>query len=122
MRDDQQQALSSYIAEKRSEWAGRAAGNLWDGTQLADDLGPDARFAALDLCGVWNGPTTSDIREILVPIASGYGWGPAVEVIADAVTMACNRGRSNRQATAALMGMGAAAGGAIRIGIGNGNG
>ena len=122
MRDEQQQALRSYIAEKRSEWAGQAAGKHWDAGQLADDLGTDARFAALDLCGFWNGPTTSEVREILLPLASPYGWVPPTQVIADAVTMACNRGRSNRQATAALMGMGAAAGGAIRIGIGNGNG
>ncbi|MHB8324519.1 MAG: hypothetical protein ACYDEA_03030 [Candidatus Dormibacteria bacterium] len=122
MRDDQQRALSSYIAEKRSDWVRRAAGNLWDARQLANDLGTDARFAALDLCGFWNGPTTSDVREILLPMASLYGWGPPIEVIADAVTMACDRCRSNRQATAALIGMGAAAVGAILIGIGRRSG
>ena len=122
MRDDQQRALSSYIAEKSSEWAGRAAGNLWDATQLADDLGTDVRFAALDLCGFWNGPTTSDVREILLPLASLYGWGPPIDVIADAVTLACDRCRSNRQKTAALIGMGAAAVGAILMWIGRGSG
>jgi len=122
VRADQQSALSSYIAEKRSEWAGRAAGNLWDATQLADDLGTDARFAALDLCGFRNRPTTSDVREILRPMASLYGWGPPIEVIADAVTLACDRCRSNRQTTAALIGMGVAAVGAIPIGIGRRNG
>jgi hypothetical protein len=122
VRDDQQRALSSYIAEKRSEWVRQAAGNLWDATQLADDLGTDAQFAALDLCGFWNGPTTSDVREILLPIASLYGWGPPIEVIADAVTLACDRCRSERQKTAALIGMGAAAVGAILIGIGRRNG
>ena len=107
MRDAQQHALSSYIAEKSSDWARRAAGNLWDGTQLADDMGTDARFAALDLCGFWNGPTTSDVGEILLPMASLYEWGPPIEVIADAVTIASDRCRSNRQATAALIGVGA---------------
>ncbi len=122
MRDDQQQALRSYIAEKRSEWAGQAAGKLWDAGQLAGDLGTDARFAALDLCGFWNGPTTSDVREILLPLASLYGWGPPIDVIADAVTLACDRCRSNRQKTAALIGMGAAAVGAILMWIGRGSG
>jgi len=122
VRDNQQQALRSYIAEKRSEWARRAAGNLWDATQLADDLGTDARFAALDLCGFWNGPTASEVRGILLPIASLYGWGPPIEVIADAVTLACDRCRSERQKTAALIGMGAAAVGAILIGIGRRSG
>ena len=122
MRDDQQKALSSYVAEKRSEWAGRAAGNLWDATQLANDLRTDARFAALDLCGFWDGPTTSDVREILLPMASLYGWGPPIDVIADAVTLACYRCRSNRQVTASLITMGAAVVGAILIGIGRRNG
>ena len=107
MRDEQQGAPGSYFAEKRSEWAGRAAGNLWDATRLADDMETDARFAALDLCGFWHGPTTSDVREILLPMASLYGWGPPIEVIADAVTIATDRCRSNRQATAALIGVGA---------------
>jgi len=122
VRADQERALSSYIAEKRSEWVRWSAGNLWDATQLADDLGTDAQFAALDLCGFWNGPTTSDVRETLVPLASLYGWGPPIEVIADAVTLACDRCRSNRQTTAALIAMGAAAVGAILIWIGRGNG
>ena len=73
MRDDQQNALRSYIVEKRSEWSGRAAGTLWDARQLADDLKSDARFAALDLCGFWDGPTTSEVRDILLPLASLYG-------------------------------------------------
>jgi len=122
VRADQERALSSYIAEKRSEWVRRAAGNLWDTTQLADDLGTDAQFAALDVCGFWNGPTTSDVRATLVPLASLYGWGPPIEVIADAVTLACDRCRSNRQTTAALIAMGVAAVGAILIWIGRSNG
>jgi len=122
VRDDQQRALSSYIAEKRSDWARRAAGNLWDATLVADDMETDARFAALDLCGFWHGPTTSDVREILLPMASLYGGGPPIEVIADAVTLTCGKARSNRKTTAALIGMGTAAVGAIPIGIGRRNG
>ena len=120
MRDDQQQALRSYIAEKRSEWSGRAAGNLWDTGQLANDLGIDARFAALDLCGFWNGPTTSEVREALLPVASLYGWGPTTEVMADPVTLACDRCRSNRQKTAALIALSLAVVGLIGIGRRNG--
>ncbi len=122
MRDDQQQALRSYIAEKRSQWAWRSAGNLWDATQLANDLATDARFAALDLCGFWNSPMTSEVREILLPVASLYGWGPPIEAIADEVTLACNRCRSDRQKTAALIGLGLAAVVAILISVGRGNG
>jgi hypothetical protein len=122
VRDDQQRALSSYIAGKRSEWARREAGNLWDAGQLANDLAADARFAALDLCGFWNGPTTSEVCEILLPLASLYGWGPPIEVIADAVTLACDRCRSDRQKTAALIGLGLAAVAAILISVGRGNG
>ena len=122
MRDDQQQALRSYIAEKRSEWAGQAAGKHWDAGQLADDLGTDARFAALDLCGFWNGPTTSEVREILLPLASPYGWVPPTQVIADAVTLARDRCRSDRQQTAAPIGLGLAAITAILISVGRGSG
>ncbi len=120
MRDDQQQALRSYIAEKRSEWARREAGNLCDAGQLANDLGIDARFAALDLCGFWNGPTTSEVREALLPVASLYGWGPPIDVIAEVVALACDRCRSNRQKTAALIGLGLAVVGLIGIGRRNG--
>lgn len=122
MRDDQQRALSSYIGEKHSEWAGRAAGHPWDATLLANDLGADARFAALGICGLWNGPTTSEVREILLPIAGPYGWGPPIEVIADAVTLARGRCRSERQRALALNGLGAAGVGAILLRIGRGNG
>ena len=122
MRDEQQQALRSYIAEKRSEWAGQAAGKHWDAGQLADDLGTDARFAALDLCGFWNGPTTSEVREILLPLASPYGWVPPTQVIADAVTLARDRCRSDRQQTAAPIGLGLAAITAILISVGRGSG
>ena len=115
-------ALRSYIAEKRSEWAGRAAGNPWDPTQLANDLGADARFAALGICGFWIGPTTSEVREILLPIAGLYGWGPPIEVISDAVTLACERCRSERQKALALIGLAAAGVGAILMLIGRGNG
>ena len=122
MRNERQVALRSYIAEKRSEWAGRAAGNPWDPTQLANDLGADARFAALGICGFWNGPTTSEVREILLPIAGLYGWGPPTEVIADAVALACDRGSSERQKAAQLIGLAAAGVGAIRMWLGCGNG
>ena len=120
MRGDQQQALRSYITEKRSEWARQEAGNRWDAVQLANDLGTDARFGALDLCGFWNGPTTSEVREALLPVASLYAWGPPIEVMADAVTLACDRCRSNRQKTAALIGLGLAVAGLIGIGRRNG--
>ncbi len=122
MRDERQVALRTYIAEKRSDWAGRAAGHPWDATQLAKDLGADARFGALGICGFWNGPTTSQVREILLPIAGLYAWGPPIEVIADAVTLACDRGSSERQQGTALMGLGAAGAGAILMWIGRGNG
>ena len=122
MRDDQQRALRSYIAEKRSEWARRKAGNLWDAGQLADDLKADLRFAALDLCGFWNGPTTSEVRETLLPLTSPYGWVPPTQVIADAVNLASDRCRSDRQRTAAPIGLGLAAIAAILISVGRGNG
>ena len=121
MRDEQKYALSSYIAEKRSEWARRAAGNPWDPTQLANDLGADARFAALGIGGFWNGPTTSEVREILLPIAGLYGWGPPIEVIAGAVNLPRVRCSSERQKEAALIGGGAASVGAILMWIGHGN-
>lgn len=115
--DDQEKAPRSYIAEKRSGWVARAAGNPWDAGQLADDLGTDVRFATLDICGFWNGPTTAEVREILLPLTSLYGWGPPIDVISDAVTLACDRCRSSRQKAAALIGLGAAAVGAILVGI-----
>ncbi len=120
MRADQQHALRSYIAEKRSEWARQETGNRWDAVQLANDLEADARFAALDLCGFWDGPTTSEVRDILLPLASLYGWGPPIDVIAEAVTLACDRCRSNRQKTAELIGLGLAVVGLIGIGRRNG--
>lgn len=122
MRDDQQEAQRRYFAAKRSEWAARAAGNPWDAGQLADDLRAVARFAALDLCGFWNRPTTAEGRKILLPLTSRYGWGPPIEVIADAGTLACDRCRSNRQKTAALIGLGLAAVATILISDGRGNG
>ena len=122
MRDEQKYALSSYIAEKRSAWTRRAAGHPRDATQLANELGADARFSAFGICGFWNGPTTSEVREILLPVAGLYGWGPPIEVIADAVTLACDRCRSERQKALALIGLAVAGVGAILMLIGRGNG
>jgi len=122
VRDDQQQALRDYTAEKRSEWTRMTPGNLWDADHLADDLERDARFAALDLCGFWNGPTASEVRDILLPLSSSYGWGPTIEVIADAVTLARDRCRSHRQTTAAQSGLVVAAAVAIVLWIGRRNG
>lgn len=122
MSDDQQQAPRSYIAEKRLGWIARAVGNPWDAGQLADDLGSGVRFAALDPCGFRDGPTTAEVREISIPMVSMYGGGPPIEVIADALTLACDRCRSNRQKTAALIGLGPAAVATILISVGRGNG
>ena len=93
----QQAALQKYMATKHTEWARtlRVVGHQWDVESLAADLVADARFAQVQLCGMWYGPTETEIRDVLSPVLTYTGYGPDLALVSAAVALACHRRRIN---------------------------
>jgi hypothetical protein len=89
----QQQALREFIGAKQIEWSQFVPGHQWDTGSLAAEIAADARFAQVQLCGSWYGPTETEIRDILSPILAYAGYGPDVAVISAAVALACHKRR-----------------------------
>lgn len=89
----QQQALQQFIRVKQTEWSQFVPGHQWDTGSLAAEIAADARFAQVQLCGSWYGPTETEIRDILSPILTYAGYGPDVTMISAAVALACHKRR-----------------------------
>jgi hypothetical protein len=89
----QQQALQQFIRAKQIEWSQYVPGRQWDRESLAAEIASDGRFAQVQLCGLWSGPTESEIRDILSPILSYAGYGPDVALVSVAVALACHKRR-----------------------------
>ena len=89
----QQQALREFIGAKQVEWSQFVPGRQWDTESLAAEIAADARFAQVQLCRSWYGPTETEIRDILSPILAYAGYGPDVAVISAAVALACHKRR-----------------------------
>ena len=89
----QQQALQQFIRVKQTEWSQFVPGRQWDTDSLATEIAADARFAQVQLCGLWYGPTETEIRDILSPILTYAGYGPDVTIISAAVALACHKRR-----------------------------
>lgn len=89
----QQQALQQFIHAKQIEWSQFAPGRQWDRGSLAAEIAADVRFAQVQLCGLWSGPTETEIRDILSPILTYAGYGPDVAVVSVAVALACHKRR-----------------------------
>ena len=89
----QQQALQQFIRVKQTEWSQFVPGRQWDTDSLATEIAADARFAQVQLCGLWYGPTETEIRDILSPILTYAGYGPDITIISAAVALACHKRR-----------------------------
>ena len=89
----QQQALQQFIRVKQTEWSQFVPSRQWDTDSLATEIAADARFAQVQLCGLWYGPTETEIRDILSPILTYAGYGPDVTIISAAVALACHKRR-----------------------------
>ena len=89
----QQQALREFIRVKQTEWSQFVPGRQWATDSLATEIAADVRFAQVQLCGSWYGPTETEIRDILSPILTYAGYGPDVAVISAAVALACHKRR-----------------------------
>ena len=89
----QQQALQQFIRVKQTEWSQFVPGRQWDTDSLATEIVADARFAQVQLCGLWYGPTETEIRDILSPILTYAGYGPDITIISAAVALACHKRR-----------------------------
>jgi hypothetical protein len=89
----QQQALREFIGAKQVEWSQFVPGHRWDTESLVAEIAADARFAQVQLCGSWYGPTETEIRDILSPILAYVGYGPDVAVVSAAVALACHKRR-----------------------------
>ena len=89
----QQQALQQFIRVKQVEWRQSVPGRQWDTESLAAEIAADARFAEVRLCGMWYGPTETEIRDILSPILGYAGYGPDVALVSAAVALACHKSR-----------------------------
>jgi hypothetical protein len=87
------QQLQQFIQAKQLEWSQIAFGRRWDVESLANELASDARFAQVQLCGFWYGPTETEIRNILSPILAFAGYGPDLAVVSAAVALACHKRR-----------------------------
>lgn len=115
--EQQQTALRDYIGQKHREWAAGAPGptwsSSWDAAVLATDLAADARFAQLALCGFWYGPNTEEVRSILLPVLGATTFGPPIDLVAAAISLACDQHRSQMQQRAAVAGFAAAAAGFV---------
>jgi len=89
----QQQALQQFIRVKQSEWSQFVPGRQWDTDSLATEIAADARFAQVQLCGLWYGPTETEIRDILSPILAYAGYGPDLTIVSAAIALACHKRR-----------------------------
>ena len=89
----QQQALREFIGAKQVEWSQFVPGRQWDTGSLATEIAADARFAQVQLCGSWYGPTETEIRDILSPIFVYLGYGPDLAMVSAAVALACHKRR-----------------------------
>lgn len=89
----QQQALQQFIRAKHVEWNQFGPGRRWDTESLATEIATDARFAQVQLCGVWYGPTETEIRDVLSPVLAYAGYGPDIALVSAAVALACHKRR-----------------------------
>lgn len=89
----QQLALQQFIRAKQTEWSQFVPGRQWDTDSLAAEIAADVRFAQVELCGLWYGPTETEIRDILSPILTYAGYGPDVAMVSVAVALACHKRR-----------------------------
>jgi len=89
----QQRALREFIGAKQVEWSQFIPGHQWDAESLANEIATDARFAQVQLCGFWYGPTEIEIRNILSPFLAFAGYGPDLAVVSAAVALACHKRR-----------------------------
>jgi hypothetical protein len=89
----QQQALQQFIRVKQTEWSQFVPGRQWDTDSLATEIAADARFAQVQLCGLWYGPTETEIRDILSPILAYAGYGPDLTIVSAAIALACHKRR-----------------------------
>ena len=107
--DQRQEALRRYVTLKHGEWAATAPVlGSWDVDTLATDLEADARFAEVGLCGFWNGPSAAEVRAVILPVLGVTSIGPPIDLVSAAVSLACDRHRSQMQQRAAVAGFGAA--------------
>ena len=108
----QQQALQQFIRAKQIEWRQYVPGHQWDTESLAAEIATDAHFAQVQLCGLWYGPTESEIRDILAPILAYADYGPDLAVVSAAVALACRkrRGQAAQRLLAAMIITGLAGG------------
>ena len=92
---DQQQALQEFIRAKykSGDWTQFGFGQHWDIESLADDIVADARFAKVEICGLWYGPTETEIRDILSLLSVYTPYGPDVAMVSAAVALACKKRR-----------------------------
>lgn len=89
----QQLALQQFVRVKQTEWSQFVPGRQWDTDSLPTEIAADVRFAQVQLCGSWYGPTETEIRDILSPILTYAGYGPDVTMISAAVALACHKRR-----------------------------
>lgn len=124
--DQQQEALRRYVAQRHGEWTATAPALGWTQTwgveSLATDLAADARFAEVGLCGFWSGPTAAEVRMVILPILGVTSMGPPIDLVSAAVSLACDRHRSQMQQRAAVAGFAAAAVGFVLWLFGRGQG
>jgi len=99
----QQQALQRFIGAKQVEWSYCVPGRQWDKEALATEIGSDARFAEVQLCGMWYGPNEMEIRDILSPILAYAGYGPDLIVVSAAIALACHKRRIKANPVAAAV-------------------
>ena len=89
----QQQALQQFIRAKQLEWRQAGFTRQWDTESLATEIAQDVRFAQIQLCGFWYGPTETEIRDILAPILNYAGYGPDLAMVGAALALACHKRR-----------------------------
>ena len=98
----QQQALQQFIRAKQIEWSQFVPGRQWDRESLAAEIASDGRFAQVQLCGLWSGPTETEIRDILSPVLTYAGYRPDVALVSVAVALACHKRRAQTNPLVAI--------------------
>lgn len=116
--DQQKQSLQSYLRSKYAEWqrTPRLVTQQWEVEALANDMAADARFANLQLCGLWYGPNGTELRDIIEPMLRFAGYGPEIAVVAAAMALACHKKRVQSNPLVALVDLGATV--ASKVGAG----